>query len=376
MKLILAYTAVVIIVTMAAFAQEEQPKEAPEPKVSMKALVNQLRSGDWHVREKAQRRLLVRGEEVVKALKMALEDENFEVRYRAKRVLEAVEARAKAVKLLGYLLGEKDIQKTINKLKEKIANPMARLVNPNAAIRAKLAFDLGQSEMETALPLLVHLLGDKNGSVQAAAQAALGGFEGEKRRKSLLAAVEKGELLLKCRALLALGKLQETKAIDKVAKYLESETPYLRLAAVESLDFMRDRDAGKHLVKAFADKYERVRWNAVDAFTRLKCKAAVEPMIDALGAEKAQIMTEAELKKLEEVLVPAGFRILTGDEARMKVYVLKAIGYQTGTQPFVLLGDPDGLKKTKDSWRSWWEKNKDAYDEEMKLKSAKAEAKK
>lgn len=354
MKII--WTAVAIAVTLSAFAQQEQPKGPEQPGASVAELVSRLSYPDWRARESAQKELLARGAEVLEEVRVALEDENFEVRYRAKQVFDAVEARAQAGKLLGYLLGEEEAAGALEEIQKKIKRPMARLVSPKAGVRAALAGELGGSGLESAAPLVVHLLGDKDNAVQSAAQRALDGFDSKAAQKYLLAAARKGELVLRCRALLALGRVKEPEAAGEVAKYLDSEVIYLRLAAVESLDAMRDRKAAEHLVKAFKDEYERVRWNAVDAFTRVKCKAAVEPLIEALEKDTARIMEEDELKELKRVLVPAGFRILTSEEARMKVYLPKALQYQTGQ---AIGADPD-------KWREWWEKNKDSFSRDEK----------
>jgi HEAT repeat protein len=201
----------------------------------------------------------------------------------------------------------------------------------------------------------VHLLGDSNQVVQDAALRSLDLFDGEKRRKLLLTAIEKGGLLLKCRALLSLGKMQDAEAIDGVAKYLDSKVLYLRLAAVESLDAMRSPKALEKIVKAFKDEYERPRWNAVDAFNRTKCKAGIEPLIEAIGEKTARIMDEEELATIKEVLVPAGFTILTGEQARMQQYIPNALAYQTGVN----------LGNDKEKWREWWEKNKELFDNQM-----------
>jgi HEAT repeat protein len=360
MKLKLTGAALVILLSVSVFAQEE-PKEPAKPEEPAGELVEQLKGGDWRTRETAQRKLLTKDASVIEKLKPALEDENFEVRFRAKQVVEAIEARSKAVRLLGYLIGKDDASDALKEIQEKVKHPIARLSDPRATARVSLATELGQSKARAALPLLVHLLGDNNEAVQDAALQALTNFEDKKRAKLLLRAVEKGELLLKCRALLALGKLHETKSTGEVAKYLDSKIVFLRLAAVESLDFMRSREAAKHLIKAVKDSHERVRWNAADAFTRVKCKAAVEPLIEAIGAKTAKIMTKEEIKQLNEVLVPAGFRILEGEEARLQKYLPRALIFQTGQTH----GDDT------DKWREWWKANNDFYDDDMKRKEIK-----
>lgn len=355
----IALMAALVALSMSAFAQEEEPRKPPaQPEAPVSELVSQLRSADWRTREAAQKELLARGAQALEELRVALEDENFEVRYRAKLVFESAGAKARAMKLLGYLVGEEAAGKALEEIRKKIKRPIVRLTSPKPGVRAALARELAGSGLNGALPLVVHLLGDGDAGVQNAALQALNSFESETRRKLLLGAAQKGELLLKCRALLALGRLQEVEAIDEIAKHLESETLYVRLAAVESLDFMRDRKTGVHLARAFTDKYERVRWNAADAFTRVKCRAVVGPLIDALKAGTGQIMSEDELKELTRVLVPAGFRILTGEEARMKKYAPKALAFQTGMR----YGEDAG------KWRQWWKENKETWNKYKKVK--------
>lgn len=349
----------VIALSITALAQEEQPLSTPTSE-----LVNRLRSADWRTREAAQKKLLARGAQALDELEPALEDENFEIRYRARLVFESVGARARAMKLLGYLVGEEEAGKALDEIQKKVKQPLRRLTSPKPAVRAALVRELAGCGLGGALPLVVHLLGDKDHGVQNEALRALQSIENEARTEILLKAIEKGTLLLKCRALLALGRLQEKDAIDKIAGYLESKTLYLRLAAVESLDFMRDEKAGKHLVKAFKDKYERVRWNAADAFTRVYCKEAISPLIDALEARTAKLMSEEELKELTRVLVPAGFNILTGEAARLKPYALKALQYQSGSN----YSGEGVTEKTVESWRQWWKKNKDTWDKYKKTK--------
>ncbi len=366
---ILLGIAITVLVALSALAQEKQP---PEAEVPVGELVEQLRAADWRLREEAQRRLLEvahrlqasenragfsdSGAKIVDALKGALEDENFEIRLRARQVCDSLGARDKAVKLLGYLLGKKEVGKVIAGLQRKIRRPIARLVSPRAGVRALLAEELGESRLEDALPLIVHLLGDTDRAVQDAALMALGNIKSEIRRKLLLLAAEKGHMLLRCRALLALGRLQEKEAIDEIAKYLDAGKVYFRLAAVESLDFMLDRRAGEHLVKGLKDEFERVRWNSADAFTRVKCKAAVEPLIEAFKEKTARIMSEEIIEELHKLLVPAGFRILTGEEARMKRYLPQALQHQTGRS----------FGTDAEKWRVWWQKNKGSFDDDMK----------
>jgi len=350
----LAILCLCLLLPLPLFGQNEK-EGAKKPQKSAEELVSQLSAGDWRLREDAQKKLLALGEEAAEALEEALDDENFEVRYRARLLSDSIGARARAVKLLAYLTGEKEAEKSLDVIKKKVNNPMARLTSPKDGVRALLARELGDTELESGLPLLVHLLGDENQAVQGNALQSLGLFEGEKRRKLLLVAAEKGELLLKCRAILALGKLQDTEAIDEVAKHLDSDILYLRLAAVESLDAMRDCKALEKIVKAFGDEYERPRWNAVDAFNRTKCKAGMKDLIGAFGREVARIMDEEELATIKKVLVPAGFSILKGEEAQMKRYIAKALSYQTGMN----FGDDA------DKWREWWEKNEELFDNQM-----------
>ena len=104
MKII--WTAVAIAVTLTAFAQDGPPEQPKQPVTPVSELVNRLRSSDWRARESAQKELLARGADVLEEVRPALQDANFEIRYRAKQVFDAVEAGALGGKLLGYLLGE------------------------------------------------------------------------------------------------------------------------------------------------------------------------------------------------------------------------------------------------------------------------------
>jgi hypothetical protein len=90
----------------------------------------------------------------------------------------------------------------------------------------------------------------------------------------------------------------------------------------------------------------------------------VEPLIEAIGAETAKIMSTEELDELQELLVPAGFTILTGDEARMKAHVGPALLYQT-SYSMRFEDTPDGIKRWKEEWREWWKANGKFFDNEM-----------
>jgi hypothetical protein len=84
MKRTLISTALVTLLVAGAYGQQEVDTE------TIKQLVAQLSSGDWRVREKAQKQLVLVGKPAVPYLRPLAQDPVFEVRFRVKEILSHI----------------------------------------------------------------------------------------------------------------------------------------------------------------------------------------------------------------------------------------------------------------------------------------------
>ena len=81
-----------------ARAGDEEKKAAPEPQKSIEALIRDLGSDDFKVREEATDLLARRGAEAIPALEEATRDKDPEVRWRAEKALKAIRLRLSEAK--------------------------------------------------------------------------------------------------------------------------------------------------------------------------------------------------------------------------------------------------------------------------------------
>jgi len=135
---------------------------------------------------------------------------------------------------------------------------------------------------------LIKKLGDKDSHIRNDAEKELINI-GDRAVEPLIGGLGVKNVLVRCHAAIALGKIGDKRAVEPLVKVLSDKNEYVRLYAVRSLGMMGDKRAVEPLIKALGDKDEEVRIYAVEALGKIGDKSAVESLIIALDDESKDV---------------------------------------------------------------------------------------
>jgi formylglycine-generating enzyme required for sulfatase activity len=142
-------------------------------------------------------------------------------------------------------------------------------------------------KLESVNPL-IKKLGDKDSHIRNSAENELVNM-GEQAVEPLIGGLGDINVLVRCHAAMALGKIGDKRAVDPLVKVLSDKNEYARLYAVRSLGMIGDERAVDPLIRALGDKDEEVRIYAVEALGKIGDKSAVESLISALDDESEDV---------------------------------------------------------------------------------------
>jgi len=135
---------------------------------------------------------------------------------------------------------------------------------------------------------LIENLGDKDSHIRNDAEKELINI-GNRAVEPLIGGLGDKNVLVRCHAAIALGKIGDKRAVEPLVKVLSDKNEYVRLYAVRSLGMIGDKRAVEPLIKALGDKDEEVRIYAVEALGKIGDKSAVESLIKALDDESEDV---------------------------------------------------------------------------------------
>src|SRR5512135_3384128 len=144
-----------------------------------------------------------------------------------------------------------------------------------AGTRVAASVALGFAESDGAVTGLIGRLGDDVAQVRVAAAWALGRVGSLRAAPPLRAVLRDGEAEVRAAAARSLGDLEDTAAVDALARLLRSDASQdVRVAAAEALGRMEARRAVPALSAALGDQSTDVRRTAAWALGQIEDKSA------------------------------------------------------------------------------------------------------
>jgi cyclophilin family peptidyl-prolyl cis-trans isomerase/HEAT repeat protein len=158
----------------------------------------------------------------------------------------------------------------------------AALKHADPGVRARAVLAVGRLQDTLSLPALLPLLSDRVAGVRAEAAFALGQIGHKSAREALEKALGDADALVKDNAAEALGKLGDKAATAKLLPILRTGTPARRQRVCESLWRLADTSAVEALVASLGEKDAATRWRVVYALEKLPLPARVVPAVTPL----------------------------------------------------------------------------------------------
>ena len=156
------------------------------------------------------------------------------------------------------------------------------LAHRDPAVRARAVLAVGRLQDSTSVDALLPLLGDDAAPVRREAAFALGQIGRRSARAALERSLADPDSEVVDLALEALGKLGDRAATPRVTALLVSPSPRLRGDAAVALWRLADTSAAGVLVAGLADPVPAVRWRMAYALEKLALPARVVPAVAPL----------------------------------------------------------------------------------------------
>ncbi|MEK7772774.1 MAG: HEAT repeat domain-containing protein [Deltaproteobacteria bacterium] len=183
--------------------------------------------------------------------------------------------------------------------------------------------------MDKRKEILINALQDKEEDVHKAAAEALERLEVRQRLEPLEQKIASGAMLVKIRAIYALGSLRGQRIIDILLKALNDPSDDVRAAAIRVLGAYGDFNVAQHLVEALKDPSPVVVRVAVDAIGNFRNPKLIGPLFQMLkhpdqGVVERAIEAVGKLgdKRAEEAMI---YFAVKGNN-KMKAFAIKALG--------------------------------------------------
>ena len=294
---------------------------SPQEREMLSKLVAELGNESYAQRESASRQLLRRPTGVIEILDTATKNPDFEIRWRAKQILDHTERESR--RLLEAVF--------VTVQKEKLAGLCRPLFG--------------------AIPLC------KDDYLRTQLRRALAESSGEADAQFLVEQLRSADVQQRVAAIATLGKVSPKTGAENAANLLGDDSPLVQLAALRVLANQGRRDALPHLVRLLDSAETPVRTESIRilrAFTGQHFNFTVYEPADKRAASVEQWkkwLTEsgqsAELKfPLSDVAIDLG-RLLVCDMGQQKVIEYDNAGVKTwekqvGQAPWACFGLPNG----------------------------------
>ncbi len=144
-------------------------------------------------------------------------------------------------------------------------------------------------EFVTRLNLLIHLEGYESPAYKYIHLLLLDHFA----YRYAVRCLDSDDNKIRYSAVQALGKLADSRAVEKLIAILQKDRWYIRATAAETLGKVGDLQAVEPLIAALTDLEPKVRQNAADALAKLRDNRAVENLITALQDTSAHVRRSA-----------------------------------------------------------------------------------
>jgi len=182
------------------------------------------------------------------------------------------------------------------------------LADTDSEVREKAIEGLSECEERSLLdPLIGLLLGDLDGSVRAAAAAALGTFamlaefgelpvkDADKVQKALLTAFnnKKEQIDVRCRALEAISMMSKPQVEDMIRQAYQSDNLEFRASALCAMGRTCNSDWLSILLQELSSPHPQLRFEAARACAELEAEAAVPKLVELTRDSDAQVQISA-----------------------------------------------------------------------------------
>lgn len=144
-----------------------------------------------------------------------------------------------------------------------------------------------------AVPVVLHILADKQSSMRVAAAESLGVLHDRQATEPLLSAIEEPSLAVRVAAIHALGRLGDLRAQPALMKLIATGNDEIRIAAIEALGSLRSDRASELLITQLDDRNPRIRAAAAESLGHLGDPRAVEPLRKRLSDRDAWAQASA-----------------------------------------------------------------------------------
>ncbi len=271
----------------------------PTKDASVNDLIEKMRNVNKDIREDAIKALVQKGQLAIEALIEALQDNNPMVRKNAAWALgeirdtlaveplisklpdKAHEVREYAAGALGKIKDNRAVEPLSNTLKDK-----------NLDVRLTVIASLGEIKDTSAVLPLIESLQDTITNVRRYAAEALGIIQDNRAVKSLIVALEDKYISVGAMAAWALGEIKDTCATQPLIRVL-MERHYVDIDPLE--DMNRNR---KEKMIEWVNRLVHKQVKAVEALGKIGNARAIEPLIKVLETPLPGISKDSEWKDI------------------------------------------------------------------------------
>ncbi|NEQ69233.1 MAG: hypothetical protein F6K21_27850 [Symploca sp. SIO2D2] len=196
---------------------------------------------------------------------------------------------------------------------------------------------LGITSSESALPLLIKALKDKEDYVRKNVAVALGKIGTEAVIPTLIQALQDQDYFIRSRAAVALGKIGTRAVIPALIQALQDQDYFVRSNAAEVLGAISTESAISVLIQALQHQEHIVRSNAVEALGKIGAKAAITALIHALRDQDHVVRSNATIalgKIGTQAAIPALIQTLQDENYDVRSNAVEALG-KIGTEAVI-----------------------------------------
>lgn len=266
---------------------------ARHPRASLALLIRLFGDKSWKIRSRAASAVTRMGKGAVEALKLAIDDNDSNIRFWSAICIGHLRDRSHA-KILLEKLQDRDIGVRIAALRalREIGDPnvaaklFEALSQPSELIR-DLIYEILKDFGTHSIPYLMESLSSEYWMGRALAAQALTDM-GSEAVFPLVSALESQDKERRYWAIRILGKMHEQTAYADIKKFLSDPDPEIRMAALESMGYYLNPDSVPAMIERFLDPAWVVRKHACRAIVKFGTKA-VANLLKALSSVEEDV---------------------------------------------------------------------------------------
>ncbi|RZN62915.1 HEAT repeat domain-containing protein [Methanonatronarchaeum sp. AMET6-2] len=224
-----------------------------------------------------------------------------------------VNVRSRAAEILGSIGGEESIKTLIDaifsdsqpkKVKRAAANSLAWMDDTDAVwmLIERMKGLNGESkggQWGDLLKIFIKSLESDNTYVKMDAALALGRIEDKRAVKPLIGVLDDPDKDVRKNAAISLGAIGEEEAIQPLSKLLEDNEPEVRREAVNSLGQIGGEEVKPLLIKAVEDKNEAVREQAILGLSDYLGEEVMKTIVGGLSDEEDTVREAAAFSLMD-----------------------------------------------------------------------------